>query len=149
GRSIEIVSPTDGRRILTYDRLVLATGSRLFRPAIPGLAEHGFSVDQLEDAIALDRHLHSLATRPVSDARNTVVVVGGGFTGIEVAAEMPARLRKILGQDANVRIVIVERNAKIAPDMTVEPRVVVEKALRDFGIETRLGVGVAALDEAG
>ena len=32
-------------KTLSYDRLVVATGSRLFRPNIPGLAEHGFSVD--------------------------------------------------------------------------------------------------------
>jgi NADH:ubiquinone reductase (H+-translocating) len=149
GRCIEIVTPTDSRRILTYDRLVLATGSRLFRPAIAGLSEHSFSVDQLEDAIALDRHLHGLAERPVSEARNTVVVAGGGLTGIEVAAEMPARLRKILGSDAKFRVIIIDRNAAIGPDMTAEARAVVEKALRDFGIETRLGVGVAALDEKG
>ena len=149
GRSIEIVSPTDNRRILTYDRLVLATGSRLFRPAVPGLSEHAFSVDQLEDAILLDRHLHSLTKRPASDARNTVVVAGGGLTGIELAAEMPGRLRNILGQDVKVRVVVVERNAAIGPNMSAEARDVVEKALSDFGIETRLGVGVAALDGAG
>src|SRR5688572_18409282 len=149
GRSIEIVNPADRRRILTYDRLVLATGSRLFRPAIPGLAEHAFSVDQLEDAIALDRHLSGLTGRPASNARNTVIVAGGGFTGIEVAAEMPARLRKILGQDAKIRVVIIERNTDIAPDMTAEPRAVIEKALRNSGIETRLGITIAALDEAG
>ena len=149
GRSIEIVNPADRRRILTYDRLVLATGSRLFRPAIPGLVKHAFSVDQLEDAIALDRHLHCLAARPISNARNTVIVAGGGFTGIEVAAEMPSRLRKILGQDAKIRVVIIERNVDIAPDMTAEPRAVIEKALRNSGIETRLGTGIAALDEAG
>jgi NADH dehydrogenase len=149
GRSIEIVSANESRRILTYDRLVLATGSRLFRPAIPGLAEHAFSVDQLEDAIALDRHLHGLAERHVSEARNTVVVAGGGLTGIEVATEMPARLRKILGQDAKIRVIIVERNAALGPDMTAEARVVVDKALSDFGIDARLGVGVAALDGMG
>jgi NADH dehydrogenase len=76
GCAIEIARPNDSRRIMTYDRLVLATGSRLFRPALPGLAEHGFSVDQLEDAVALDRHLHGLAERPPSEARNTVIVAG-------------------------------------------------------------------------
>ena len=79
---------------LSYDRLVVATGSRLFRPNIPGLAEHGFSVDSLDDAIALDRHLHGLAKRPAVNGRDTVVVAGGGFTGIEAATEMPARLRE-------------------------------------------------------
>ena len=35
-----------------------------------------------------------------SNGRDTVVVAGGGFTGIEAATEMPARLREILGKDA-------------------------------------------------
>jgi NADH dehydrogenase len=149
GRHIEVVMPRESRRILPYDRLVLATGSRLYRPAIPGLADHGFSVDQLEDAISLDRHLHSLAARPLSQARNTVIVAGGGLTGIEVAAEMPARLRKILGQDADIRVIIVDRNPAIGPHMTAEARAIVEKALHDFRIATRLGVSIVALDESG
>src|ERR1700755_3556743 len=33
------------RKKLSYDRLVVATGSRLFRPNIPGLAQHGFRAD--------------------------------------------------------------------------------------------------------
>ncbi len=149
GRSVEIAGNAGNRRTLTYDRLVLATGSRLFRPNVPGLAEHGFSVDQLEEAIALDRHLHDLADRAESSARNTVVVVGGGLTGIEVATEMPARLRGILGQGAEIRVVLVERGKAISPGMGAEPRAVIEMALRDARIETRIGVGVAALDATG
>lgn len=148
-RSIEVASKALRRHTMPYDRLVLATGSRLFRPEIPGLAEHAFSVDQLDDAIKLDRHIHGLAGRAASSARDTVVVAGGGFTGIEVATEMPARLRKILGPDAKIRVVIVERGAAIAPDMGAEPRPVIEKALAECGVETRLNVGVAALDDAG
>jgi NADH:ubiquinone reductase (H+-translocating) len=137
------------RKKLSYDRLVVATGSRLFRPNIPGLAEHGFSVDSLDDAIALDKHLHGLADRPATNGRDTVVVAGGGFTGIEAATEMPARLRKILGNDAKPRVIIVERNAAIAPDMGEDPRPVIEHALKQLGVETRLGAGVAALDATG
>lgn len=147
--SLELFAPGGKRRTLAYDRLVLATGSRLFRPAIPGLSQYGFSVDQLDDAIKLDRHLHHLAKRPASAARNTVVVAGAGLTGIETATEMPARLRKILGPDQKIRVVIVERNATVVPDMGPGPRPVVETALRELGIETRLGVNVTALDETG
>ncbi|WP_456621095.1 MULTISPECIES: NAD(P)/FAD-dependent oxidoreductase [unclassified Bradyrhizobium] len=146
---VEIAAAEGARKQLTYDRLVVATGSRLFRPNVPGLAEHGFSVDQLEDAIALDRHLHGLANRPASNARDTVVVAGGGFTGIEAATEMPARLRQILGRDAKPRVIIVDRNEAIAPDMGPGPRPVIEDALRKLGVETRLGAGVASLDKSG
>ncbi|MGA0593636.1 NAD(P)/FAD-dependent oxidoreductase [Enterovirga sp. CN4-39] len=147
-KSIEIREAAGVRRSLTYDRLVITTGSRLFRPPIPGLQEHGFSVDQLEDAIELDRHLKSLSSRAATSGRDTVVVAGGGFTGIEVATEMPARLRRVLGNGSG-RVVLVERNPAVVPDMGPGPRPIVEDALRTLGIETRLGVGVTALDRGG
>jgi NADH dehydrogenase len=148
-REVEIATAEGTRKKLSYDRLVVATGSRLFRPNIPGLAEHGFSVDSLDDAVALDKHLHGLPDRPALNGRDTVVVAGGGFTGIEAATEMPARLREILGKDAKTRVIIVERNNAIAPDMGAGPRPVIEEALKKLGVETRLGGGVASLDESG
>src|SRR5690606_29640074 len=149
GKSVTIAGGDGMRRSLGYDRLVLAAGSQGFKPDIPGLAEYGFTVDQLDDAIALDRHLTALANRPSSAARDTVVVCGGGFTGIEVATEMPSRLRAILGPKANVRVIIVDRNEVIAPAMGPQPRPLIEKALRELGVETRLGVGVSALSGRG
>ncbi|MGM4919662.1 FAD-dependent oxidoreductase [Tardiphaga sp. 813_E8_N1_3] len=148
-RTVQVATANNKRQSLSYDRLIVATGSRLFRPNIPGLAEHGFSVDNLDDAIKLDKHLHGLADRPASNGRDTIVVAGGGFTGIEAATEMPARLRAILGKDARPRVIIVERNSAIAPDMGEGPRPIIEEALRKLGVETRLGAGVASLDNSG
>lgn len=148
-QTVEIATATGTRKKLSYDRLVVATGSRLFRPNIPGLAEHGFSVDSLDDAVSLDKHLHGLAKRPAVNGRDTVVVAGGGFTGIEAATEMPTRLREILGANARTRIIIVERNSAIAPDMGEGARSIIEEALRKISVETRLGAGVASLDESG
>lgn len=148
-RTVEIATTNGANKSLSYDRLVVASGSQLFRPNIPGLAEHAFSVDQLDDAIALDRHLKILAGRPASPARDTVVVVGAGFTGIEAATEIPARLRTIFGAKANPRVIIIDRNEAVVPDMGSGPRPIVEDALRKLGIETRLGAGVASLDKSG
>jgi len=148
-RAIELVTAEGTKQTLSYDRLVVATGSRLFRPNIPGIAEHAFSVDKLDDAIALERHLHDLADRPARNGRDTVVVAGGGFTGIETATEMPARLRAVLGKNAKARVVIVDRNSTIAHDMGADSRPVIEDALRKLGVETRLGTGVASLDKSG
>ncbi len=134
---------------LGYDRLVLASGSRLFRPAIPGLAEFAFSVDQTDEAAALEAHLHGLAARPATPARNTVVVAGGGFTGIETVAEMPARLRSILGTDSAVRAIVVEQAPAIGPDLGPGPRPVIDTALDAAGVERRLGVAVVAIDRNG
>lgn len=137
------------RQTLGYDRLVLAAGSRLFRPAIPGLDTHAFNVDQIADAAQLEAHIATLAQRPASEARHTVVVAGGGFTGIETAAEMPARLRAALGDDASVRVIVVERNPELGPDLGAGPRPVITQALSELGVTWKLGSGVASVDADG
>lgn len=134
---------------LPYDRLVLAAGSRVALPSVPGLAQHGLSVDQYHEAVQLDTHLKRLASLPASPARNTVVVVGGGFTGIETAAEMPARLRQVLGKDAEVRVVVVERAQDIGPELGAGPRPVIEQALQEQGVTWRLGESVERVDAQG
>ena len=134
---------------LTYDRLVLAAGSQLSRPAVPGLGSHAFDVDQIESAVRLESHLKSLKNRPVSIARNTVVVAGGGFTGIETGTEMPARLRSILGDDQDIRVIIVDRGTRIAAAMGDEIRPSIVEASEHLGIEWVLNTSVAAVDANG
>ncbi|KAI0459097.1 FAD-containing subunit of NADH dehydrogenase [Xylaria acuta] len=146
---IEMVDRAGVRSTVPYDKLVLAAGSRVVHPAIPGLDKYAFSVDQFEAAVKLERHLQSLASKPSSKARNTVVVCGGGFTGIEVATELPSRLRAILGEDADFRVITVERNQVIGPDLGAGPRPYIVKAFSDLGVESKLGTGVVGLDAEG
>jgi NADH dehydrogenase len=146
---VEILNAKGERKSLRYHRVVLATGSRLFRPDIPGLSEHAFSIGNVDDAISLDRHLHALAKMPASVGRDTIVVAGAGFTGIEAATAMPARLRSLFDETANPRIIIIERSSVVATDMGEGPRPIIEEALSKLGIETRLNVGVSSLDKSG
>ena len=143
---IDIVDAAGTRSTLRYDRFVLATGSTVFQPNVPGLKEHGFNVDQFSDAVTLDQHLRTLAAEPDSIARNTVVIAGGGFTGIETAADMPQRLRAILGEDANIRVVILEQADAIGPDLGPGPRPLISEALRDLGVEVLIATAAAAID---
>jgi NADH dehydrogenase len=136
-------------QVIGYDRLVLAAGSRLFQPKIPGLNEYAFNVDQIQDAAKLESHLHGLSKRPVSPGRNTVVVAGAGFTGIETAAEMPHRLREVMGEDAAVKVIIIERNGAIGPDLGAGPRPVITQALAELGVTWKLGSGVASVSVEG
>lgn len=84
--------------LLDYDRLILAAGSVLVRPPIPGLEHHSFDVDTYAGACKLQAHLLTLPALPDTAARYTAVVVGAGLTGIELAAELPARLREIVAE---------------------------------------------------
>jgi NADH:ubiquinone reductase (H+-translocating) len=146
---VDVVGADGAIGTLAYDKLVLATGSRLFMPPVAGLREHAFSVDQLDDAAVLETHLWGLRRFADSAARNTVVVAGGGFTGIETAAEMPARLRLILGEKTAVRVIVVEQADAIGPDLGAGPRPVITQALEALGVEMRLNAAVTAIDADG
>jgi NADH dehydrogenase len=148
-KTVAIVHQDGTRETLAYDRFVLATGSRLFTPPVPGLAEYGFNVDTLEAAEKLDAHLKSLVHAAPSQARDTVVVAGGGFTGLEGATEMPERLRAVFGPDAEFRIVIVDPAPEIGAEMGASVVSVVDEALKELGIDRRTGVRVAAIDADG
>jgi NADH dehydrogenase len=76
-------------------------------------------------------------------------VAGGGFTGLETAAEMPARLCAMLGSDADINVVIVERAGEIGPDLGPGPRPVILEALNDLGVAWRLGASVTSVDADG
>lgn len=134
---------------LHYDRLILATGSEVARPASAGIDRHTFDVDSLESALKLETHLLGLAALTDSPARNTVVVVGGGLTGIEGATEMPGRLRAILGENAAVRVIVIDPGQRIGAALGDEVAEVVARASDSLGIEWRLGERVAAVDEGG
>lgn len=132
-----------------YDRLVLASGSHVNRDAVAGATEHAFDLDQLESAAILEQHIKDLAQRPESAARNTVVVCGGGFTGIEMALELPGRLHEILGADAKTRVVVVERGAQPGARWSQQLRDVIAQASAELGVEWLLNAQVESVDASG
>ncbi|WP_020191408.1 NAD(P)/FAD-dependent oxidoreductase [Pseudomonas putida] len=136
------------RCTLPYDRLIMACGSELERPDMVGI-EHAFDVDKLDSAARLETHLKSLASLPNTPARNTVVVAGGGFTGIETATELPARLRAILGEDAALRVVVIDRGARIGAALGDGIRPAIEQACEALGVEWVCGATVVSVDPAG
>jgi NADH dehydrogenase len=139
------VTSNRGREILAYDRLLLALGSELARPAIQGLAANSFDVDTYAAAVRLDAHLAALGAREASEGRSTVVVVGAGFTGIEVATEMPGKLDRA-GLTGDRRIILVDPNPVVGVTIGEHARPVIGEALSALGVELKLGVAVKAVD---
>ncbi len=131
-----------------YDRLVLAPGSHLFKPDIPGLAEFAFDVDTYDGAVALAHHLAELAGGDVTSAAATVVVVGAGLTGIETACELPRRLDAAFRGRVTPRVVLIDHRSP-GSDMGEAARPVIETALSDNGVEVLAGVRVAEIDAQG
>jgi NADH dehydrogenase len=125
-----------------YDRLILAAGSSLVRPPITHEKET-FDVDTYEGGQRLAAHLIALARRRGNEAARTAVVVGGGLVGIEIACELPARLRAALGDDAAVRVVLID-HGDVGAGMG-EGRSVIHDALNALGIEARPRTAVIAV----
>jgi NADH:quinone reductase (non-electrogenic) len=136
---------------ISYDKLVLATGSQLARPGGTP-SEHGFDIDTLAGAAAFDRHLHGLAGRPEAhseaDGRWTVAIAGGGFTGIELATALPERIREIAG-GATIRVIVVDPASRIGASLGDGPQSAIREALAAAGIETRTGVTITSADSTG
>ena len=145
-RSIALQSP-NGQQDIIYDRLVLAAGSRVFLPDIPGLAEHGLNIDTYNETKKLDLHLKGLSYQAQSDGWNTVLVIGAGLTGIEIACEMPNRLKAVGIQSG--RVILADRLQHIGSDIGIHARAVIHRALDNLGIEIRTAIKVAAIGDHG
>lgn len=137
GRTVALASGAP----LSYARLVVATGSTMRRPPVPG-AEKAHAIDSQQDAVAFDRRLKEIA-REV--ARPTVAVVGAGFTGIELALELRDRIAAHRGKAENLRIVLVDRAATVGAELGAGPRPEIEAALAAAKVECRLGETIVAL----
>lgn len=132
---------------LAYDRLVIAAGSVLQDLPVPGLGDHGFDIDTWHGAVRLDEHLAQLDGAGDAAAR-TVVIIGAGFTGIELSTEMRGRLADHWGADAaaTAQVVLVERAAEVGPDLGANPRPAIEAALAEARVEVRLVVSVTRVN---
>jgi glutathione reductase (NADPH) len=110
----------DGRNY-SADKIVIATGSRPARPAIPG-AEHGITSDEL---------LH-LKQQPAS-----LVVIGGGFIGLEFGFAL-AR--------AGTKVTILQSGAEIAPALDKDIRDILLESARQSGIIVKTNVKVTRIN---
>ncbi|MET7508131.1 FAD-dependent oxidoreductase [Streptomyces albidoflavus] len=147
-RSVRALGRDGEPLTLPYDRLVLASGSRTSRPPLPGI-EDVFDVDTLGAAAALDHHLRRLPGLPDGDGRFTAVVIGAGFTGLEVATELTGRLREVApaGEADRVRVVLVERAEELGPELGAGPRPHIVEAVAGLGVEQRLGTTVERYED--
>ncbi|MEL6136203.1 MAG: NAD(P)/FAD-dependent oxidoreductase [Cyanobacteria bacterium J06628_6] len=90
---------------LDYDRLVLALGGETPMDMAPGVEEHAIAFRSLADAYQLQDRLRQLESAQADKVR--VAVVGGGYSGVELACKLAERL----GDKGRLRI--VERGTEI------------------------------------
>jgi NADH dehydrogenase len=148
----------DATRQADYDHLVIALGSVTRMPAdVPGLHAHGFEMKSLADAVALrDRAIQMLeladATEDEAVRRELLhmVVVGGNFTGAEVAGEYDMFVRRAAKHYRHVRadecrVTLLELGDRILAPLGTELSSFATRHMRRRGIDVRPGTTVTAV----
>ncbi len=158
-RRAATVEAADGHvEHLGYDLLVMAPGSIARTLPIPGLAEQGISFKTIGEAIYLRNHVLSrmdAAESTISaDLRRkllTFLVVGGGYAGIEVLAELEDMARyasryyeTIAPED--MRWVLVEATGRIMPEVSPKMGVYTVERLTERDIEVYLETRVTSME---
>ena len=122
----------DGREI-DYGTLVFATGTSARMPPIPGLAETGAHVvRRIADVARL---------RPALDDARRVVIIGGGYIGLEVAAVVRGEGRDVLVIEALDRVLKRVTGPPISEFYTAYHR--------ERGVDVRLGAKILGLERDG
>ncbi|TWT15048.1 NAD(P)/FAD-dependent oxidoreductase [Reyranella sp. CPCC 100927] len=120
-----------------YDTLVLATGSHTTPPP-HAWRPHVHVLDSAAEAFHLRRHLTALPQRAPSAGRYTAVVIGAGFTGLEIATELGGWLRELaVGGGENARIVLLDRTATAGATLGTKPQAAIADALAQTGVTFR------------
>lgn len=153
-----VISPADGGPYeLGYDQLIMTPGSVARTLPIPGLAETGIGFKNVGEALYLRNHLLErldIAASTGDLARRkralTFVVVGGGYSGLEVSAELEDMARYALRFYPNLstedmRWVLVETSGRILPEVSPSLAVYTVKQLLARGAQVYLNTRIESM----
>ncbi len=127
-QTVEYETTGGARSSLAYTHLVIACGSEATLDAIPGLKAHGLSVKTAGDALRLGNEIIARFEAAASErdevAREAIlhaVVIGGGFSGVEVAGQindLMTRLRKSYPEVQGTAhcVTILQRGTRVIPE---------------------------------
>ena len=145
---------------LSYDTLVIAVGSQTNDFGTPGAAEHTIKLDSPQAAKHFNERLVNACIRAQTVPRAegsgllTVTIVGGGATGVELAAELHAAAR-ILGSygfeninpEKDLKIVLVEAGPRLLAQLPERLGHAAERELRKLAIDVHTNEKVVEVTE--
>ena len=153
--SVKEIKPNDKKvvlesgNVLSYDALVVALGSETNYFGIPGLEENSLVLKSVADANRIREHVEARLDaykKSGSKADATIVVGGGGLTGVELVGEFADKLPEVCrskGIDFNdISLYCVEAGPAVLP---IFPKVLIERAVESLskrGVTFITGVAI-------
>ena len=139
---------------IPYDHLVIAVGSGTDLSNLTGMAEHAFPFKTLGDAFFLRNHLISILEQAEVEAEPelksellTFLVVGAGYTGVEVAAEINSFAREAAKsyrhiEPHEIKVILLHRGSRILPVLDEKLASFSHNVLERRGLEIRLETSI-------
>lgn len=140
-----------------YDYLVIAIGSKTSYHHVPGLEKNAFSFKSFKEALELKQHLHNtfeeasqFKTDEAQATAARITVVGGGASGVELAAEL-ANYTKILAKNHNVKmknvhIDLIQSRDRLLPELPLTFSNKITARLKKLGVNVMLNHRVVKED---
>jgi len=153
----QTVTTTKGK--ITYNKLVIALGSQTEFFGIPGLSNHAFTLNSLEDAEKIKSHIREMfvqAERETDEAKRrallTFIVGGGGFTGVELVTELVNYLRRLSKQfkiaPNATELNVVEAGETVLSGFDLELVRIAQRSMESMGIKLMLRTSCVSVEAA-
>jgi len=142
-------------RSVHYDTLVLAAGSKANDFGTPGVKEHCLTIDSRTDAIAFNDHLRARFLKALAEKRTlSIAIVGGGATGVELAAELiqiadTSEHFGATGARKQMHVTLIEAGDRILAPFPERISIEARRSLEALGIVIRTSARVASVDGRG
>lgn len=153
-RTVRVQDAEQSSRTLSYDALILAPGSVTKQLPVPGLSQFGFGLKTLTQAQALRDHVYrqldlasAASTADERRARATFVVVGAGYAGTELAAQLQGVIDATLPRwsglrPQDLRMLLVDAAEAVMPELGDKLGQATLRLLRQRGVDVQLGTTV-------
>jgi NADH dehydrogenase len=149
----------EGSGVIHYDELVLACGQGADLSLVKGMARYALPLKTLGDALFMRNRaivrLEQAELQPDAEARRwltSFVVIGGGFSGVEVAGGLMDFLRasrRYYGAIDEIKVTLVHSGDHLLPELNPDLGKFAERRMREQGIDVRLNARCARVDDRG
>jgi NADH dehydrogenase len=150
-----------GPQAIAFDHVALAFGTRAHLDLVPGLAQHALPLKLVGDAMHVRNRVLQRVARieleadPVARQRlGHFIVIGGGFSGVEVAGSIADFLRSARRyyprvQPHVLKVTVLHDADRLLPELPATLGEAARRSLAARGVSVRLGARATSVDAEG